>query len=97
MKVSAALLCLLLAVATLGPQVLGQRVIGARVCCINMANRKISVQKLESYRTLTNSRCPQEAVIFKTKQAKEICADPKDKWVQQAMKTLDKKAQPQKP
>ncbi|XP_035889972.1 eotaxin-like isoform X3 [Phyllostomus discolor] len=97
MKVSAALLCLLLAVATLGPQVLGQRVIGARVCCINMANRKISVQKLESYRTLTNSRCPQEAVIFLSKKNKEICADPKEKWVQDSVKYLDSKSQARKP
>ncbi|XP_037023214.2 eotaxin-like [Artibeus jamaicensis] len=101
MKVSAALLCLLLAVAALGSQVLGHRapssVIGPTVCCINMANKSISVKRLKSYRRLTSSRCPLEAVIFRTKQAKDVCANPKDKWVQRAMKYLDQKSQTPKP
>ncbi|XP_068832743.1 eotaxin isoform X1 [Capricornis sumatraensis] len=95
MKVSGVLLCLLFTAALCSIQVLAQPDSASipTICCFNVSRKKISVQRLQSYRKVTGSKCPQKAVIFNTKQNKKICVDPQEKWVQNAMEYLNQKFQ----
>ncbi|XP_074046490.1 C-C motif chemokine 13-like [Macrotis lagotis] len=57
-------------------------------CCFEFSSKKIPLKRLVSYKN-TNSQCSKEAVIFLTKRNLNICANPKDQWVQDLMKRLD--------
>ncbi|NP_001284411.1 C-C motif chemokine 7 precursor [Oryctolagus cuniculus] len=99
MQISAALLCLLLTVAAFSSQVLAQPegTNSGKTCCYRFHNRRMDPQKLRSYTLISISYCPREAVIFKTKQHREVCADPKWPWAQNAIAYLNKKTQTSKP
>ncbi|KAM9755800.1 fractalkine isoform 1-T1 [Dama dama] len=57
----------------------------------NKMIKKIHVSRLVGYQRNRES-CNDGAVILKTVKDKLLCADPKEKWVQEVMKILDDKA-----
>uniref|UniRef100_A0AC11CZ13 Uncharacterized protein n=1 Tax=Ovis aries TaxID=9940 RepID=A0AC11CZ13_SHEEP len=57
----------------------------------NKMTQKIPVSRLVGYQRNRES-CSDGAVILKTVKGKSFCADPKEEWVQKAMKQLDQKA-----
>ncbi|XP_041521244.1 C-C motif chemokine 12-like [Microtus oregoni] len=98
MKISVVLLGLLLIAVTVSPGELAETdVVHIPVTCCFEKAKKIPMKRLKSYSRITSTHCPWEAVIFRTILDKEICADPKEKWVEKAIKNLDQKSQTQHP
>ncbi|XP_074046491.1 C-C motif chemokine 3-like [Macrotis lagotis] len=91
MKLSRAILLLILIVATLccqdhalpdGPE--------TPTCCFDFTSRRIPLKLVVDYGT-TSSRCAKEGVILTTRQGLKICAHPSQQWVQGIMRQLDNK------
>ncbi|XP_055475805.1 C-C motif chemokine 7-like [Psammomys obesus] len=98
MQVSAILLCLLLTAATFSIHIWAQPDgIVPPTCCYVAKKQKLPMKNLKSYIKITSSRCPWEAVIFRTKKGMEVCTEAQQDWVQEAMKYLDKKSQTPNP
>ncbi|XP_008068934.1 C-C motif chemokine 21 [Carlito syrichta] len=90
-------LSLLILVLTLGiPQTQGSDG-GAQDCCLKYSVRKIPAKVVHSYRKQEPSLgCPISAILFSPRKRSlpELCADPKETWVQQLMQRLDKPQAP---
>ncbi|KAM9000466.1 C-C motif chemokine 5 [Sarcophilus harrisii] len=98
MKVSRGILILVLIAAALCCQVhASPDGPDTPVCCFIFTSKKIPSKLVVNY-SATSNRCAKEAVIFITKQGLNICANPKEQWVQNIMKLLNsKKAKTQRP
>ncbi|KAM5262841.1 fractalkine [Ctenodactylus gundi] len=59
--------------------------------CDSLTSKAIPPHLLVSYQHRQDS-CGKPTVILNTKRGRTFCADPKDKWVQEAMAHLDRKA-----
>uniref|UniRef100_A0A8C3S7P0 C-C motif chemokine n=2 Tax=Chelydra serpentina TaxID=8475 RepID=A0A8C3S7P0_CHESE len=57
-------------------------------CCFTYASRKIPRGLVMDYYD-TNSMCSQTAIVFITKKGREVCANPKEDWVQEYVAHLE--------
>ncbi|XP_077149147.1 lymphotactin-like [Ranitomeya variabilis] len=62
--------------------------------CSQVQARKVDIKILKGY---TIKDIPFHAILFSTKNGTEICADPSETWVKEAIIALDKQTQSQSP
>ncbi|XP_032934221.1 C-C motif chemokine 4 homolog [Catharus ustulatus] len=87
MKVSAAGLALLLISASFSQTFSGPAGLNIPICCFTYTQHKIPRKLIQRHYT-TSSSCPQSAIVFVTKEGRQICANPKHTWVQSYLKIL---------
>ncbi|XP_006898611.1 PREDICTED: c-C motif chemokine 21 [Elephantulus edwardii] len=67
---------------------------GAQDCCLKYSQRTIPANIVRGYRKQEPSLgCPFPAILFipRKRSQPDLCADPKEDWVQQLMQRLDKR------
>ncbi|XP_020032374.1 C-C motif chemokine 21 [Castor canadensis] len=90
---------LILVLAFCIPQIQGSDG-GAQDCCLKYSQKKIPYNIVRSYRKQEPSLgCPIPAILFSPRKRSqpELCADPKEDWVQKLMQRLAKSPAPPKP
>ncbi|XP_069470870.1 C-C motif chemokine 4 homolog [Ambystoma mexicanum] len=80
MKISLAAVCVLVLAAFCYEGLAAPAGIPSK-CCFSYAVRKVPQSHVQRY-FVTSSQCPRPAVIFITRKGHEVCADPKQSWVQ---------------
>ncbi|NXD81647.1 CCL4 protein, partial [Halcyon senegalensis] len=87
MKISAAVLALLLIAASCSQTFSGPAGPDLPVCCLTYTQHKLPRKLiLQYYRTSTTCTLP--AIVFITKKGRQVCANPKDSWVQSYLQNL---------
>ncbi|XP_051848420.1 C-C motif chemokine 4-like [Antechinus flavipes] len=57
-------------------------------CCFSYISQQIPRKFVTDYYE-TSSQCSQPAVVFLTKKGRQVCADPRDDWVQTYIDDLE--------
>ncbi|XP_074119619.1 C-C motif chemokine 4-like [Sminthopsis crassicaudata] len=57
-------------------------------CCFSYVKQQIPRKFVTDYFE-TSSQCSQPAVVFLTRKGRQVCADPRDDWVQTYMDDLE--------
>ncbi|NWZ65949.1 CCL4 protein, partial [Acrocephalus arundinaceus] len=87
MKVSAAVLALLLISASFSQTFSGPAGLEIPICCFTYRQHKFP-WKLILRHYITSSSCPQPAIVFVTKEGRQVCANPKNAWVRSYLQIL---------
>ncbi|NWI73702.1 CCL4 protein, partial [Dryoscopus gambensis] len=88
MKVSAAGLALLLISASFSQTFSGPAAVDPSNCCIRYTRHKLPWRLVQRH-YITGSSCALRAVVFVTKEGREVCANPQNTWVQKYMQILE--------
>ncbi|NXR83403.1 CCL4 protein, partial [Pycnonotus jocosus] len=87
MKVSAAGLALLLISASFSQTSSGPAGLDITICCFKYGQHKLPWKLIQRH-YITSSSCPQPAIVFVTKEGRQVCANPKSTWVQRYLQML---------
>ncbi|NWI39869.1 CCL4 protein, partial [Picathartes gymnocephalus] len=90
MKVSAAGLAVLLISASFSQTFSGPAGLDIPMCCFTYTQLKLP-RKLIQRHYVTGSSCPQPAIVFVTKEGRQVCANPKNTWVRRYLQILEQK------
>ncbi|NXA82070.1 CCL4 protein, partial [Thryothorus ludovicianus] len=88
MKVSVAALAILIAVFCYQTSAAPLGSDPPTSCCFSYVSRQLPRSFVKDYYE-TNSQCSQPAVVFITRKGREVCANPKEDWVQQYVNELE--------
>ncbi|NXB60433.1 CCL5 protein, partial [Struthidea cinerea] len=88
MKVSAAGLALLLISASFSQTFSGPAGLDLSICCFTYTQHKLP-RKLIQHHYITSSSCPLTAVVFVTKEGRQVCANPQTAWVRRHLQILE--------
>ncbi|NXL94039.1 XCL1 protein, partial [Alectura lathami] len=59
-----------------------------KLSCVSLSTKKLDIRQLVSYE---KQQVPLEAIMFITAKGIRICVHPEQKWVQTAMRRIDKR------
>ncbi|XP_006219261.1 C-C motif chemokine 5 [Vicugna pacos] len=89
MKVSTAVLAVILAAATLCvPASASPYASDTTPCCFAYISRPLPRAHIHEY-FYTSSKCSMAAVVFITRKNRQVCADPEKKWVREYINSLE--------
>ncbi|XP_015502096.1 C-C motif chemokine 4 homolog isoform X1 [Parus major] len=88
MKVSAAGLALLIISISFFQTFCSPAGLDIPICCLTYTRHKLPWKLIQRHYT-TGSSCPQPAVVFVTKEGRQVCANPKTSWVRSYLQILE--------
>ncbi|NXG03272.1 CCL4 protein, partial [Sakesphorus luctuosus] len=88
MKGSAAILALLLLVASFSQTSSGPVGSDLPICCFKFSRQELPRDRIRRHYS-TNTNCPQPAIVFVTTKGRQVCASPAASWVRRYLQSLE--------